>query len=1191
MKRLALLCGQPEEYCQELFIKGFNEVAIKAGYDVCVFAMFQKYQDSPAREIGDSSIFEMINFKAFDAVAVMCDTIQTSGVVEKIEMRLKDEYDGPVLFIEGESNQFPVILQDNYYPIKKIINHLIEDHEFTDIAFVTGKSWHPHSKKRLQAYIDSLNEHGLRVKSDRVFYGDFWYTSGETVAEKITKSGYKMPQAIACANDAMAIGLAKTLVSKGYKIPEDVVIVGYDSNEEGQHSPIPITSATLPLREFGRHCCEDLFRLIKGENITEFVSDATMFIGKSCGCDKTDIVPTYEIRKSWGTELSNEGVFSVFSHMSEDVVNATNFNGLINTIFSYIFQIRPFDSFSMCINDEWEQVKDHYTPKMTEVIRCKNVETKDSINFDGIFNLNQMIPELDEDREEPKVFYFTPLTFDDKVFGYSVVSYKDPDICINLDYRTWIRRCMCGFEFLRRADSKINSEIKAQDTLIKDRLTGLYNYNGLVERGSSILSKMHIRGGHLNVLAIDIKDLTNINTAYGRAEGDKVIMNTASFLDSVFFGSDAMCICLGNGEFVVAFITSDEGESVILKKYDAFHKRIENYNDDTKVKAKINIYYGIESGVPADVTELERLVNTAISKKNNSKIKVEKALRAGLTEEEQEQSIIVNNILDSNRINYHFQPIVTADTGEIFAYEALMRADTNPYVAPPVILQYAELSDRLYDVERATFRNVLGIVEKRRDVFDGTRKVFINSIPNQRLNDEDMKFFSTKAADLNGSIVVELTEQSELNDIELADIKKSYSRMGLETAIDDYGTGYSNISNLLRYMPGYVKIDRMLLSDIQNSPQKQHFVKDIIDFSHDNGIKTLAEGIETTDELRTVIMLGVDLIQGYYTAKPSAELVTEINPAIRKEIRETHVKYEEKSSDKLLVAGREGRINLNRLDEDKVEEIVVSNREATFNDFTVAGTPGLLTNIIMKITNNYSGRITLENIGMGINSKEGTIIIEGNSDVTLVIKGTNKLFSGIRVAPGSSLSIEGDGDLYIKSDYSDVFGIGAGSDDAHGNINIEEFSGIISIDTFGIRGCAIGSGKGGNINISNACIVLETAGRYSIGLGNFGGFSTISISDSKIKYNGSSKTGVMIGSHSGSAKVDIESSTIDASVDGHDAIFIGNLDLNLKPKIRNTKTRLSINSSYLGRFQDKITTYNFMPGSFDYDLNGNAVEA
>ena len=108
--------------------------------------------------------------------------------------------------------------------------------------------------------------------------------------------------------------------------------------------------------------------------------------------------------------------------------------------------------------------------------------------------------------------------------------------------------------------------------------------------------------------------------------------------------------------------------------------------------------------------------------------------------------------------------------------------------------------------------------------------------------------------------------------------------MGIETAVDDYGTGYSNIVNLLRYMPNYVKIDRMLLSGIQDNPQKQHFVKDIVAFAHENDFQVLAEGVETTEELETVIKLGVDLVQGYYTGRPNAQILPQVAENIRAEI-------------------------------------------------------------------------------------------------------------------------------------------------------------------------------------------------------------------------------------------------------------------------------------------------------------------
>ena len=139
-----------------------------------------------------------------------------------------------------------------------------------------------------------------------------------------------------------------------------------------------------------------------------------------------------------------------------------------------------------------------------------------------------------------------------------------------------------------------------------------------------------------------------------------------------------------------------------------------------------------------------------------------------------------------------------------------------------------------------------------------------------------------------------IAEEGDFDPTEaLATMKATYQRMNIKTAVDDYGSGYSNVSNLLRYKPDYVKIDRSLLTRIEESPQKQHFVRDIIEFSHDNGILALAEGVETEAELKTVIMLGVDLVQGYFTARPEKELVQTIEARIAQAVQKyASLKYQ-----------------------------------------------------------------------------------------------------------------------------------------------------------------------------------------------------------------------------------------------------------------------------------------------------------
>ena len=882
-KRIAVLVGHPEEYSHVLFLNGFLEEAFNMDYDVVVFAMYIKYQNSQARSIGDSSIFNLISYDKFDCVVVLADTIQTKGVAEQIENKLHETYNGKVIFVDQDSKYFPSIHIDNYTPEKAVIDHLIEKHGMRDIVFLTGKSWHPHSIIRLNAYKDSLAEHGIEFTEDRIFYGDFWYTSGESLADSMVKSGEKLPDAVACANDCMALGFAKAITEKGYRIPEDIAVVGCDSNDEGKHSPVPLTSIPISSEELGRNAAMMADSLVTGCPQKKVPCKPELFIGGTCGCNCDSAQPTYFKRTSWDTEVSLGTMFSPFNTMDEDIISQTSFTGLISSIFGSIHLVRGFDSFNLCLNPSLGESDDQFEDKIMHVIRCGNEQdNNDKILTDSTFDRDTMLPELYEQRDKPAVFYFLPLFFDDSIFGYTAVRFDSAKV-ISPEYRAWLKAICRGIECYKRSDALIRSSKIARQGITIDNMTGLRNYKGFIEQAETFLNLMFNNGGHMGALAIDIKNLSSINNKFGRKEGDKAIISVANTLESVFSSRNCMCFRAGNDELIALRITSEPDEREILEEKDKLLKLIEDNNKTTEYD--IDLYYGIENGSPETTEDIERLVNMAISNKNNNKVDALKLSHGSLTEEELLEAQIVKQILDMNKISYHFQPIVDAKTGKIYSYEALMRADVKPYLAPPVILRYAEFFNRLYDVERLTFSNIIDLMKAHKAILSDGRKVFINSIPGYMLTDDDIKKLEDYVSSMPGSVVVELTEQSEISDSELDHMKATYERMGIETAVDDYGTGYSNVSNLLRYTPNYVKIDRALLSGIQDSPQKQHFVRDIIEFSHNNGILALAEGVETTEELKTVIMLGADLVQGYYLAMPGKDMVQSINSMVVDEIK------------------------------------------------------------------------------------------------------------------------------------------------------------------------------------------------------------------------------------------------------------------------------------------------------------------
>ena len=1162
-KRIALLVAQADEYYQARFIEGFVSKAFEHNSDVLVFGSYLKYQNNMGREVGETSIFSLVPYEQFDAIAVMADTLQSPGLAESIEELIHLRCKCPVVFIDKESKYFPSIYPNHYGAVKQLINHLIEDHGYTDIAYLTGKAWHHYSKQRLQAFMDAMSEHGLTVGRDRVFYGDFWYTSGESLGERLLKKDGKMPQAIACANDCMAIGLCKALEEGGLRIPDDIAVASYDSTEEGRYSPKPVTSVKIPAKSMGAYAAEKLFNYMDGKETAPFADYGEFFCGRTCGCSEDKVQYETKLRKVWDTDTSHNSVFSSFNHLDEDLVIQNDFDGFLKTTFSYIFQIRDFESFSLCLNDRWqakakalsgaiddsrispERLSDKdrfFTKKIMHVIACRPEELGcDRVSDDVYFDRDVLIPRLDSNRVKPEAFFFTPLHFEESTFGYAVLSFTEPG-SYKKSYRFWLHSIMRGLENYRRYDELIAINKKLEASLVRDPLTGIYNYNGFLQQTENTIIMNPLREDEkIGVLAVDIKNLSKINNDNGRAAGDNAIISVGRFLAEVF--SKGRIYCIGNGEMIAMEVIKEPEDALDLleERVKELYNKIESYNDSLEEGArKLEVYYGTAEGMPRTKADYESVVSIALSRKNGQKLNFQKMNADGFDENQIEEAKVINDILDKNRINYHFQPIVDARTGEIFAYEALMRVDTVPYVQPLLVIKYAGFFNRLYDIEYATFNNVLNYVKENAGKFNENAKIFINSIPGQRLKKDDMESIYEMAKDLSGRLVVEFTEQSEMDDKELAEMKREYQSFGFETAVDDYGTGYSNVSNLLRYMPNYVKIDRALLANIQESPQKQHFVKDIIEFSHDNNILALAEGIETTEEIETVINLGVDLIQGYYTARPSEKIIKEIAPEVKEEIVKYSSGRARNRTRKDYVAGREARISLPILVKDGYNTIHVTSGQVTHRDLRIIGVPGDDAVINLDIENGYKGKIAIENCCFSGRMYDAAITIGDDCDVIISLTGDNTLSGGgIKVSPKSTLTFEGAGNLSINTTGVETFGIGNDMDSYHGDLIFDQDGQIeISVNAAN-KSVAIGSGLGGHITVRRGMYSLNLMGQTSVGVGSISGDIDPIISNCFMEITSVALSAIGIGSLFGRCDMMIEHTSMKFEFNGSEVAMIG----------------------------------------------------
>ncbi len=497
-----------------------------------------------------------------------------------------------------------------------------------------------------------------------------------------------------------------------------------------------------------------------------------------------------------------------------------------------------------------------------------------------------------------------------------------------------------------------------------------------------------------------------------------------------------------------------------------------------------------------------------------------------------------NQLVEDNLFVYHFQPIVSARDGEIVAYEALMRSDKSINMFPLEILGAATKLGRLYDIEKATMRNTLHYISENQEIFKD-RKLFVNSIPAHILSSEDWNSLVQDYGELMEKLVVEMTEQTELDNDRLAIIQDRLKRSNIPLAIDDYGTGYSNTSNLLRYHPNYVKIDRSLIEGIDDKPKIQKLVQGFIDFIHDNGYSALAEGVETAEELKTMIRLGSDLIQGYYISKPKPFVLRDITDSLKEEISEINRMYSEEIL-KVYHPEAGETVDIVKLAENHYGSIFI---EA--DNITLEGKENTKSAIVVTVKDGFKGRLTVRNVVIASENDNGCITLGADTDLSLYIEGHNECRNrGVWVPQTASLDILGSGSLKIHSERMNCYGIGTDADSSYGNIKIS-CSGRVTVEANGDNTVAIGGGKnaGGNaINVSSGDVVINCSGGNCVGIGCLDGNSVIDVTGCSCSIEISSTNALGIGSLAGKSDIFIEDFIAKIELSGLNLCGIGVLE-------------------------------------------------
>ena len=1106
-KLIAVCLSQVHDFLNTGFLTELSRVAAEDGYGVVVINTSLDFYWYQSENKIPRAGYRALQFHLFDALFIICHSFHDDDLIRELVAGARS-HDVPVILAGMELPGCWSVVNDYEEGYKELLRHVIRDHGARDTYYIAGMRDEPNSEGRVRCWREVLQEFDLPCRPGMMAYGNYWARPAAEVTRKLLRSRSTPPDAIFCANDSMAIAVCDTLREEGFRVPEDVIVTGFDASPSAYMVRPRLTTCGDDPRALAVKTMDLLRRIHAGEQPPWVIRHSFRpVLSESCGCpssgdDRYDALSVY--RRS--ENLSNHE------------------NDLYHTVTRLLVQKEP-ESFLKMISAS-------ILPNSYLCLNKRFLGIYSGVDYtaDSIEEELLMIPFREADQElavtecrlselrAPEglvtgVTLFNTIHTGSVVCGFYAAHTRDLDNDAQLIKRLSDVLNLVFTIHLGNARQQLLIH-HLDSTLYLDSATGLNNLKGLTRWFEEYSAE---DANHFRPLALSVYSIHRYNYIYenyGMNETEEIVRLVANRLTSA--NPNALVIARISGD---QFVVMDSGEDsaaisrTINRTTADFFTQIESYNAISSRPYYIEVNCGcttVDSGWKD--TALENLIKLALGELylNRMRSNAHTASKSSSSSTAELYSTF-NLLMEKNLFKFHFQPIINAKNAQIYAYEALMRTDNLINLTPLEVLAIAREYNRLYDVEKATLFGIMDRFVTHYSEFYGS-KVFINTIPGHFLTEEDCSVLKEEFDNYLDCFVFELTEQDSMSDEELFRLK-SLCKTGstAQLAIDDYGTGHSNIVNVLRYSPQIIKIDRALISGVQNDRNKQLFVRNTIEFAHQNGIKALAEGVETSEELRTVIDYGVDLIQGYYTGRPSEVPMPAVHESIRHEILAENLMLTRYDRDTKVYDARDGdELDLLTLAMDHYTCIQISGGHITLN-----GQKAQSVDMVIHIGDNCEAALTLRNVNLkGVN--ETPIQVGNRSRLTLTVKGTNTLNKeGVRVPAASCLLLQGKGDLKILNNRNYSVGIGSNYNDPYGTVIID-MEGALTIQSSGDKVVCIGGGRsaGEGLFLRRGALRLSANGISVIGLG----------------------------SSTGDTQIVIEKEvTLSAVIDGNDSLGIGSL--------------------------------------------------
>lgn len=549
------------------FINVLRKLGLDCDYYTIAFSSYSYFDEDSDDSAGEAQLFDLTKYINFSGLVILTETIKNPKLIQKIA-EIGHSKNIPVFSVDGTVNGCYNLTLDYHNGFEQIVRHVIQEHGCTRINMLAGFQGNAFSEERVEIYKKILQENNIPFEPERLEYGDFWERPTRKAMEKFLENKYKLPQAIVCANDAMAVTACSVLDEHGIRVPEDIIVTGFDGTKDAQYHFPAITTGEPDYKKAIAFILEEIQRVEK-TGVINPVDIAIKFIIKpnqSCGCQPKVYHKINTVLSSLSKDVGDCAWHNIsMNNMVTSVLDKKNVMDIAVNIPEYVnlwsdcFRFVCVKSSLITSCDAKENCTD-----MTTILR----DNEGKFDEPGEqFQITDFVPRIDEIIKKGSnvdTLVVRLLNSGRNVYGYIVEGFQDLD-----DRR--LQRCNEFAMFLTHSIdtvihnykmTELNENLsrayeKISNLYVLDSMTEIYNRRGFFQKLTTIINDATNLGKYLYIFSIDMDGLKYINDTYGHNEGDFAITTLAKAIVDVS-GPEAICSRFGGDEFTCAVLADTD---------------------------------------------------------------------------------------------------------------------------------------------------------------------------------------------------------------------------------------------------------------------------------------------------------------------------------------------------------------------------------------------------------------------------------------------------------------------------------------------------------------------------------------------------------------------------------------------------------------------------------------------------------